>query len=221
MNKPDDELLTVAEASARLGVSVRTVRRLLSMAEYGGRTQAVERHTSKGVRVTTMLPPDLLADLHAKMLLTNGEQARADREGNPEAHTGALSGASGSTPPNDATEKVDDGNLPAPAYRALIQAQAQTIEVMRAEVTYLRDALTLSQQNLAREQALRSLPAPTAAEMPVTETQAQEMPQAPPAAPGGAQTGAGVQDQAQAAERTEEAGTLGPGNWWARLWRRE
>ena len=70
---------------------------------------------------------------------------------------------------------------------------------------------------LRREQTLRALPVPTAAEMPVTETQAQEVPEAP----GDAQTGTVVQDQAQAAERTEEAGPLGPGNWWARLWRRE
>lgn len=204
-----EERLTVAEAAGKLGVSVRTIRRLLSVAKYGGRTQAVERHTSKGIRVTTMVPPDLLTDLRANLHLVNGEQAGEGNEGNTKAEPRAFSEASGGAPPNDATEPAEDGSLPAPAYRAVIQAQAQTIEAMRSEVAYLREALTLAQQNLTREQTLRALPAPTL-----------EAPQPAPEAP---QVGAMPQDQAQAVDRQapERPQEAGMGNWWARLWRRE
>jgi len=200
MNTPGDELLTVAQAAARLGVSVRTVRRLLSVAEYGGRTQAVERHTSKGIRVTTMLPPDLLAEMRARLHLTDGGQVEAGSGGSSEAHREAEPEANGSAPPNDATESTDAGNLPAPAYRALIQAQAQTIEAMRSEVAYLREALTLAQQNLTREQTLRALPPPTA----------EAPPEAPPEAHSDGQ--AGVGDDGAGTETPKQA----PG-WWARF----
>ena len=205
-----DEMLTVAEAAARLGVSVRTVRRLLSVAEYRGRTRAVERHTAKGVRVTTMLPPDLLADLRAKLQLINGRQARAGNEGDTEAEPGAFTEASEGAPPNDATESndaaepVEDGSLTAPAYRAIIQAQAQTIEAMRSEVVYLRGALTLAQQNLTREQTLRALPAPTL--------------EAPAEAPGGTEAdGAEAVGAEAVGAEAGPAGEKPAAGWWARL----
>ena len=216
MNTMDADLLTVAEAAISLGVSVRTVRRLLSVAGYGGRTQAVERHTAKGVRVTTMLPPDLLADLRAKLHLINGRKAGAGNEGDTEAGPGAFTKASEGAPPNDATESNDatgpaeDGSLTAPAYRAMIQAQAQTIEAMRSEVVYLRGALTLAQQNLTREQTLRALPAPTL--------------EAHPKAPGGTETGAMAQGGAEAIGTAKSPAEESPAEekpaagWWTRLW---
>jgi hypothetical protein len=222
MTNGEEKPLTVTEAAQALGVSIRTVRRLLSRAEYGSRTEAVERHTSKGARITTLLPPDLVADLSACIHLSKGEQDQKQSGGDPEAHTGAISEADTrayeGVPPNAATESnaatgsqgenSEAGILPAAAYRALIQSQTQTMDALRSEVEYLRGALTLAQQNLTREQALRSLPAP----MPDPVTQ-----NAPDSSPGDTQDSAKEKDSMEAtAEATEDK----RGGFWARLWGR-
>lgn len=192
----EGEWLTVAEASQALGVSIRTVRRLLSEAEYGGRTQAVQRQTSKGTRLTTVLPPELVAQMRSRVHLGNppkaeaasGSNAEAGNGVDSEAHSGANGGALPNVPANDT--EATPGILPAVAYQRVIAEQSARIEDLKTRLDQadrregeLLGALKQAQENLQREQSLRLLMAPMAETLPETPVDTWAAPEAAPVTP--------------------------------------
>lgn len=211
---------TVAQAAEALGVSVRTLRRLLSEAPFAGRTQAIERHTAKGHRITAMLPPELLADLKAHLHREKQGQAEAGYRGKAEADTEAHSEASRGTPPNpppnekvserasesEKTSEADGAGLPALAYQRVIAAlETQNVE-LRADKERLYAALQLAQENLQREQALRLIGVQRA-ELTTTGS--------------GAATDAESKDTVTGGKGAEKSAEGQKKGWWSRLWRPE
>lgn len=79
------ELLTVAEAAAFLGVSERTLRRLLALPANAARTRRETRRTATGARTITLLPAELIAELAACF---ENEQARQHPTANGGRNTG-------------------------------------------------------------------------------------------------------------------------------------
>lgn len=124
-----NELLTVAEVAGRLGMTDRALRRKLARPEYASQLGVIMHQTRTGTRTAAGLPPGLV-----QLLLDENE-----RGGN--ADTNAAKGGK--------TQTVE-GTLPAPVYQKII-ADKDT------EIAYLREQLSLAQQNLAREFASRPL----------------------------------------------------------------
>jgi len=58
-----EDLLTIPEAAARIGVSERTLYRLLKADNFAARTVTQHRLTVTGRRLTTLLPPDLVREI--------------------------------------------------------------------------------------------------------------------------------------------------------------
>lgn len=58
-----DRPLTVAQASQHLGISERTLRRLLRDPKMAAKTQAEHRHTRTGQRRAVLLSPELLIEI--------------------------------------------------------------------------------------------------------------------------------------------------------------
>lgn len=88
------ELLTVAEACKVLGVSERTLRRVLKQPGIQARLQAENRQGRGKYRYVLSIPPDVLADL--RVLFLDGKQASQQAKqitGMPPANTG-ISAAS-------------------------------------------------------------------------------------------------------------------------------
>lgn len=212
--------LTVAEAAASLGVSVRTLRRLLSEARFSGRTEAIERHTAKGPRITAMLPPDLLTDLRAH--LHRGVQGQAKAGNGGEAQ--AASEASEGTLPNAPPDGAEAATLPALAYQRVIAAlEAQNAD-LRADKERLYEALQLAQENLKREQSLRLIGVERAELSGAASAQGE----APGSPETDADTSVGAETSGAGAGKTAEGQTTPIGvktagkakqpGWWARLW---
>jgi len=180
---------TIAEAAGDLGVSERTLRRLLSLARFTGRTVAEDRQTARGRRRTTLLPPALLADLRAYLEAEKGEsgaeEAReaaapgrdsvADSPADSPADTVATVADSPANAGRVQVLPVNAGELPAAAYREIIarleRENARLWEALRQE----QEAARLAQENLTREQTLRALPPPQPE--PAQEPQQEAAPQ--------------------------------------------
>ncbi len=204
---PEEPMLTLPEAAARLGLSETTLRRTLRMMPaYAARVQARARPTVTGARVSAAIPADLLRDLERHL-----QQARAQAVA-AKSVNGAFGGGGGSSGFAEAPDR-DAGAVgvgsPAPGEspshtlherldalrREQIAALQQALDYERDLARRLTEALAESQRSLAREQALRSpAPVPPAPVPPVSE-------QAAPVAP--------VSEQAA---RTQ--------GFWERLWRR-
>lgn len=213
MSEAAPELLTVAEAADALGVSVRTLRRLLSEASFAGRTQAIERRTAKGPRMTAMLPPELLADLRAHFHRGKREQTEAGYRGKAQAESEAHSEASGGTPPYAPSNEAQAGAMPAVAYlgsyqRVIAALETQNAE-LRADKERLYAALQLAQENLTREQSLRLLSIERA-ELPTSVDTPPESVKNP--RDGGVK---GEHLTSKAAPKSEATPKRG---WWERLW---
>jgi len=58
-----EHLLTIPEAAARIGVSERTLYRLLKSENFAARTLTEHRQTVTGRRLTMLLPPDLMEEI--------------------------------------------------------------------------------------------------------------------------------------------------------------
>ena len=123
------ELLTVVEVAGRLGITDRALRRKLARPEYASQLGVLTHQTRTGTRTAAGLPPGLV-----QALLEENE-----RGGN--ADTNVAGG--GET-------RTVEGTLPAPVYQKIIADKD-------AEIVYLREQLSLAQQNLAREFASRPL----------------------------------------------------------------
>ncbi len=211
MSDPDEqnEWVTVAEAAARLGVRERQARRWATKLPDSDRT--LDR-TVTG-RPRTLVRLAALQQMRAK-------PARPKPPGELAADNDRTNNSSDRTQERD-DRTTETGLSPslatiAATYERVIQEQAARIGDLQTALEHERAQARRLTEALAREQTLRALPAPDTTRRATTRRATT-----PPEAPGDAQGDTVVQDQAQAAERTEEAGTLGPGNWWARLWRRE
>lgn len=66
-----EEPLTVAQATARLGISERTLRRVLRDPEHQAKLQAVTRQVNGRLRDTIMIPPELYRCLKERFLSAN------------------------------------------------------------------------------------------------------------------------------------------------------
>jgi hypothetical protein len=60
-----EEWITIAEAARQIGVTERSLRRLLARPDYAARTRRENRRTPSGQRQSTLLPAALLPDLNA------------------------------------------------------------------------------------------------------------------------------------------------------------
>lgn len=144
------ELLTVAEAAARLGVSLPRLRRLLARPENAACLTSVTRETRTGTRTATAIPFSFLSELKALCEREKAPQRPQERE-REQIHT-------------DRPE-----SFPFPSEGALVRRvmdeQAARIEDLRGQVASLQAQLDAANERqaallnaLAREQAMRALP---------------------------------------------------------------
>lgn len=189
----ETEFVTIAEAARRLGVPETTLRRALrTLPEYAARTRSQRHQTATGERAATVLPPDLIADLAAYFARLDQRRASAlpqataseavrkpaeNSTGNaattlPQEHQNAARNGTTTRPEGNRTSTVaafapmGDGELPAQAYREIIARLERENSRLWEALRQQQEATQLAQHNLAREQALRSLPAPQTPEAP-------------------------------------------------------
>ena len=162
-------LVTIAEAAAHLGIHEKRLRRLLTRTEYSGRTRTGTRTTRTGERRVCLLPTDLLTDIEARLLLEIDGQS-PDSDGDNEYGDADTDIGNGPSPSEGTGTKVT-GTRTAPRqvvmsafYERLLQEKEARIAELSTDKEQLYRLLGEAQANLAREQALRSLP------MPATET---------------------------------------------------
>lgn len=161
MTPPPEDGLTIAEAAARLGVSERALRRLITRAEFAASVRQVSRQTRRGVRLTAVIPPSILSGL--KDALT-GEPRVKDEPPAGEEVSGFTGGGFAAI---DGTYAAIDGTLPARVYQervagleAVNAEQAQRVADLQGRVEALEADKKELYAVLQREQTLRSLPAP-------------------------------------------------------------
>jgi len=198
----DPEALTIAQAAARLGVSERTLYRLLKAPETAARTLTGERQTATGRRQTTLLPPELVNDLAARF---EGERTPAPNADTTEKNTGTnADNDAGSNGDNTSAVSVE-GEAPGPLVRALIGQYEARIADLKSEVEALRAALEREQMNHARTQTLRALATPVAP----APNSPQEAPEAP-------YMSEAAEQEAEAGQRQEGDTGSGPKRrgWW-------
>jgi hypothetical protein len=156
------ELLTIAEAAARLGIGERRLRRLLAREENAARTVTVTRRTRTGTRTCAALPIDLLLEFQAEI-------ERGENAANVDSDSDTANVDSGAT--NAARTRREPGGqsmaLAAVYERVLrerervIEAQAAQIETLLAALEAERESRRAAADALAREQTLRAIqPAP-------------------------------------------------------------
>lgn len=98
----------MSEAAALIGVSERTVRRVLKVPQLAARTLTGQRPTATGCRACVLLPPSLVAELASR--LQGEEQARNLRKGLGQ-NAGRNGGTNtGTTPATPATTAANTGN---------------------------------------------------------------------------------------------------------------
>jgi hypothetical protein len=191
--------VTIAEAAHRLGVPETTLRRALrTLPEYAVRTRSQRHQTATGERVATVLPPDLVADLAEHFARLEAARKPAEnsarnatttpprtepQEHQNDAKTTPKDGQNGTMA---AFDPAGNGELPAQAYREIIARLERENSRLWEALRQQQEATQLAQHNLAREQALRSLPAPP----PVVETR-------PPTVPEGSRAGDGSESEHQ------------------------
>ena len=168
------EALTVAETAERLGVTERRLRHLLGRGDYAARCRQITRQTRSGRRQSAGIPPELLAEIASEI----NAAGFAAQGGDYSASGGNKAAAQGDATRHPAGGgERDHGELPVVFYRQRIaDLEAMNADLradkerLEADKGQLHDALRLAQENLAREQALRSVPALAAAEVDAAET---------------------------------------------------
>lgn len=159
------EALTVAEAAAHLGIHEKRLRRLLTRTEYRDRTQTGTRTTRTGERRVSLLSPDLLTDIEARLLLEadgddlspNGDNT--DGDGDRDIGNGASPfGETGTeaTGTRTGTRQV----VMSAFYERLLLEKDARIGELAAALEHERAQGRRLAEALAREQTLRALPAP-------------------------------------------------------------
>lgn len=197
-----DDLLTIGEAAIQLGVSQSRVRRALNaMPEYAARTRQAERQTRTGMRMSTVLPLDLVWDLQSFFALEAAPAAAP-----PPRSAKASRAAKAAAPPRKPAEDEIGGEPESSArsaqdseplsgqlthveaqlrmfYERLDSQRQEQIADLRAALDHERGLVRSLADSLAREQSLRLLDSTRqpAEEMPV-DTPADE-PASEPAPP--------------------------------------
>ena len=160
-DKLQDEFLTVAEAARRMKIDPKQVRR------YAGKLRTQDRtplgHVPLRVRLSALIA---LRDDPIREGISQKDIGQ-DKDRTP-GRTGQ------DTPPEEAEGTSAGGTLPAVLYQHRIaDLEAQNAE-LRADKERLYGLLETAQANLAREQALRSLPPPEQAQIAPTVGEAVE-----------------------------------------------
>jgi hypothetical protein len=165
----EGEFVTIAEAAQRLHVTERRLRRLLERPEYSARTVTRTRRTRSGMRRSTGLPPDLVADIE---LVLAEEKYAADVDSDTSRRDSAQDGA-----------HYAADTIPVVLYQRLlqerdrlVQEQAERIASLERDRERLHDQLQMALESLGREQALRALVPPqmTAQEAPGSAESGEE-----------------------------------------------
>ena len=152
----DTVTVSLSDAAARLGITLPRLTRLLKRPEFVAGITKAERQTRTGTRTVTLISVSVFEAIR----LTLGEQER-EQFGLKRSRSG---------------EAGQEGQLPPLAMQILAEREARLadkdaeIERLMRTLTETQSALRLAQENLQREQALRSLPAPQAAEVEAGNT---------------------------------------------------
>ncbi|MBV8875695.1 MAG: hypothetical protein JO014_23560 [Metakosakonia sp.] len=142
-----DELLTVAQACARLGVSERTLRRVLREPEQQAKLQATNRQVGGRNRQVAMIGPELLAVLQRRFL-----------DGKQRAEPAGVAGGS-----QQAEQEAATGMTPvrlALLYEQRLSDKDALIEEQRARIVDLQAALEHEREQSKRAQTLLALGGP-------------------------------------------------------------
>jgi len=140
----------LSEAAATLGITLPRLTRLLKRPEFAAGVSKSERQTRTGTRTITLVSVSVLEAVRFSLSEHKHEQYGPNHY---------RSGAAGS-----------GDQLPALALQILAEREARLadkdaeIQRLMTTLTETQSALRLAQENLSREQALRSLPAPQAAQ---------------------------------------------------------
>lgn len=141
------ELLTVAQACEALGVSERTLRRVLREPEQQAKLQASSRQVGGRIRQVSMIGPDLLAVLRGRFL-----------DGSRVAEPGAVAGGS-----QQAEQEAAAGITPvrlALLYEQRLLDKDALIEQQRARIADLQAALGHEREHSKRAQMLSATSGP-------------------------------------------------------------
>jgi hypothetical protein len=150
------ELLTLAEAAIKLNVTLPRLRRLLALPEYAAYVQTVERRTRTGTRTAQVIPfpfpfpPEALNE-RKKAQKPSAKQER-EREQNSDSVPVPVR-------PLNASELAVYTDRILQERERLITEQAARITDLVAALDNERDTNRRLLEALAREQALRALPA--------------------------------------------------------------
>jgi len=188
---PADEIVTIAEAARRVGITEQKLRRLLARPEHAGRTLSRTHRTRTGTRRATVLPEGLIADLRS-LLERETNATGTGTQGAEPSEEGAAERAAG----------VFTGEAPGPLVRALIGQYEARISELTTALEHEREQGRRLVEALTREQSLRALEAPTIAQ----ETRAAANDTG--SGPEGAQAGAGEAPGATAAAGVSWLGRL-------------
>ena len=176
-----EEWLTVAEAANRLGIAARQARR------YADKLKDKDKDTRKDAQGQSLLyvrfsSVEIMRQESLERLQRLG-QSKGHSEGQGQGHS---QGRARTVPPLGSGEEAEqeaephdqngpslpqnaEGTLPAVIYQKIISDKD-------AEIEYLRLALRMAQENLAREQMLRSLPSPQAPVLEASPEASNERP---------------------------------------------
>lgn len=125
MAQLDEELLTVAQAAARLGVSEPRLRRLLARPEHAPRVVTLTRRTQTGTRTGKAVPLAFLAELQTCFERVSGPDYARERE-------------------RERSREREREAFPRPQdalATRLLAEQAARIEDLRAQVAHLQGML--------------------------------------------------------------------------------
>ena len=172
-----DEMLTIAEVAALIGVTDRAVRRRLERPEYAAQTRQVTRRTRTGTRWAAALPPalvealiqDFTQDFHREL---QSKPNVAEHGGEPAEDGGTRRGTVskdggtrqvGEPPRLEAAAGITLGQ----AFEIALHSKDELLSEKDARIAELTGALAHEREqsrrlgeSLAREQVLRSLPPP-------------------------------------------------------------
>lgn len=154
---PPEPLLTIAHAARRLGVDPKQVRR------YADKLTGQDR--------TPIGQSPVRVRLSAVQALRDGVKSEAESRKDSEQDIGQdTAGQRQDSPAESVLPEHSHGSLPALVYQQRVADLETMNSELKADKERLYGLLETAQANLAREQALRSLPAPQAAEMEVRTT---------------------------------------------------
>lgn len=211
----DSVCVPLSEAAARLRIILPRLTRLVKRPEFTSGITKTERQTKTGTRTVTLVSISVLEAVRLMISEQKHEQNGAKRYRSGEA--------------------LNNEQLPALAQMLLAERETRLadkdaeIRRLTETLTETQSALRLAQENLAREQALRSLPPPiqelSTRKLTTPNSQLGAMPEAPPEAVGSPETNESGQKAAMVASgaaQTSPKAAPGKGNepdksTWARV----